>query len=112
MEGYPRTDSGPFLTANRVYYTYPKEYLRETVFYHKSINSRRCNLNATRYPKSSNSINTIYVQECQFRAMSTNSLFLPHIVMYHIALAKCYRYVIHNFMWKKKGVRRRSPKSL
>jgi len=43
--------------------------------------------------------------------MSTNSLFLPHKVMYHIALAKCYRYVTHNFMWKKKEVRRHSPNS-
>jgi len=44
------------------------------------------------------------------RAMWTNSLFLPRKIMYHIALAKCYRYVIYNFMWKKKGGRRHSPK--
>jgi len=45
------------------------------------------------------------------RAMSTNSLFLPHKVMYHIAVAKCYLYVIHSFMWKKKGIRRHSPET-
>jgi len=44
--------------------------------------------------------------------MSTISPFLPHKVMYHIALAKCYRYVMHNFMWKKKRVRRHSPYSM
>jgi len=43
------------------------------------------------------------------RAMSTNSLFLLHKVMYHIAVAFSKRDVIHNFMWKKKRVRRHSP---
>jgi len=32
--------------------------------------------------------------------------------MYHIVVAKCNLYVIHNFMWKKKGVRRHSPNPL
>jgi len=44
--------------------------------------------------------------------MSANSLFLPHKVLYHIAVAKCYMYVIHNFMWEKKRVGRHSPKYL
>jgi len=43
--------------------------------------------------------------------MSTNSLFLPHEVMHQKALGKCYRYVTHNFMSKKKGNRRHSLKS-
>jgi len=55
---------------------------------------------------------SISVLEVGVRAMSTNSLFLPHKVMYHIAVAKCYVYVILNFMWKKKRVRRHSPKYL
>jgi len=40
------------------------------------------------------------------RTTSTNSLFLPHKVIYHIEVA----FSIHNFMWKKKGVHRHSPK--
>jgi len=45
----------------------------------------------------------------RLRAVSTTSLFLPHKVKYHIAVAKCYFYVTHNFMWKKKRGRRHSP---
>jgi len=52
-----------------------------------------------------------YLLVKSLRAMSTNSLFLPHKVMYHIALGKCYHYVTHNFMWMKKRVLRHCPNS-
>jgi len=44
------------------------------------------------------------------RAVSTTSLFLPHKVMCHIKVEFSYRYVILNFMWKKKGGRRHTAK--
>jgi len=46
----------------------------------------------------------------QVRAMSTNSLFLPHKVIYHIEVAFSSHYVIHIAL-KKKGLRRQSPRT-
>jgi len=39
------------------------------------------------------------------RAMLTNSLFLPYKVCISISHSASYRSVIHNFLWRKRGVR-------